>query len=373
MPKKTVWLIDRLAGLGFTDAEFIRIHHFSDASLAKHRNYCDGLVSPFNGMTNSDVRNRLEYIYTELESRGFTSAIPEGLFDALVRESLKRYPLEWADSVPVLESGDSSAPPETFDQPDPEASDQLQEMLDDELISAYMAGFFGYGSLSAEWWFIGVEERGGGTFAEIQNRLLKWQERGGKRLDDLMYFHTAIGEPRWFAWRELQPTWSKLIRMLLCAKRLPHDESAIRAYQVEVLGRESGETCLMALFPLPSPSTATWAYSKHSRLISLGSRDAYQREIGMKRHATLKSLIAQHKPPVVVFYGLGQLNIWKHACPSTLSFNTVEVGGQIAYIGAADGQTIVVCAHPEPEISNAYFESIGREIRRVRGSAGFRS
>ena len=35
-------------------------------------------------------------------------------------------------------------------------------MLDDKLLESYMKTFFGYGNLHADYWFIGMEEGGGG-------------------------------------------------------------------------------------------------------------------------------------------------------------------------------------------------------------------
>ncbi len=33
-------------------------------------------------------------------------------------------------------------------------------MLDDTLVTSFMSGFYGYGSYSADYWFVGMEEGG---------------------------------------------------------------------------------------------------------------------------------------------------------------------------------------------------------------------
>ncbi len=54
--------------------------------------------------------------------------------------------------------------------------------FDDELLSDFINGFWGYGSNNAQFWFVGMEEGGGNTFEELQIRFTEWNERGRKPL-----------------------------------------------------------------------------------------------------------------------------------------------------------------------------------------------
>ena len=70
----------------------------------------------------------------------------------------------------------------------------------------------------------------------------------------------------------LQPTWNGLMRILLSAKGEPATRAPFRPYQTERVGRYGGESCLVELFPLPSPSTSEWLYGEHSTLPELRNR-----------------------------------------------------------------------------------------------------
>ncbi len=44
----------------------------------------------------------------------------------------------------------------------------------DDLLNAYMTGFYGYGSPSAPFWFIGIEEGGGASLHEVERQIRCW-------------------------------------------------------------------------------------------------------------------------------------------------------------------------------------------------------
>jgi hypothetical protein len=77
------------------------------------------------------------------------------------------------------------------------------------------AHFLGYGSETAEYWFIGTQHGGGSHLAELKARLRAWHERGRRALDDAPAYHAAFDYTaytrgrRWVGDRAaLQPTWS---------------------------------------------------------------------------------------------------------------------------------------------------------------------
>lgn len=57
--------------------------------------------------------------------------------------------------------------------------------LDDEVLERYIERFYGHGSYSAKYWFIGMEFGGGASVAEIVGRIQGWYDRGGSELEDL--------------------------------------------------------------------------------------------------------------------------------------------------------------------------------------------
>lgn len=92
-------------------------------------------------------------------------------------------------------------------------------MLDNTLIQEFIYGFYGYGTYSEPFWFVGMEEGGSGALEDVQQRLTAWDARGRHELEDVASYHRAIGITRF--WDEpvrLQSTWSGLIRVLLTAK-----------------------------------------------------------------------------------------------------------------------------------------------------------
>ena len=65
-------------------------------------------------------------------------------------------------------------------------------MLDDKLLENYIHNFFGHGNLDTNFWFISIEEGGGNTEKELQNRLTVWKKRGCKQVEDCKSFQRKI-------------------------------------------------------------------------------------------------------------------------------------------------------------------------------------
>ena len=56
--------------------------------------------------------------------------------------------------------------------------------FNDSLLADYMGGFWGYGNLSGDYWFVGMEEGGGDSFEEVNQRISQWNKRGRNSFED---------------------------------------------------------------------------------------------------------------------------------------------------------------------------------------------
>ncbi|SFK79826.1 hypothetical protein [Shimia haliotis] len=129
-------------------------------------------------------------------------------------------------------------------------------MLNQELLSDFMNSFLGYGDLSADTWFIGMEEGGGNSLEDVQMRIGTWDKRGRRALEDCAEYHHAIGKGHLFTppVRAAQKTWDWLIRAQLISEGKPFDISASKMMQCERWLRSDSKTCGLELLPLPSPN-----------------------------------------------------------------------------------------------------------------------
>ena len=227
-----------------------------------------------------------------------------------------------------------------------------------------MSEFFGYGAPNATFWFVGMEEGGGDSFKEIERWLSCWDQRGRRQLEDLRAFHEAFGEHRWHLHRQLQKTWSHLIRIYLSANFRSTEEDVVCEYQVEKLGRDGEDTALLELFPLPSPSTSSWHYGTWSTLDALASRESYVKKLARPRIESLRRLLTESHPKAVVFYGTTYRDIWKQITPTGGRSQWFEVAGSTIELTEHEGTAYAICAHPSKRgISSGYFSTLGRKLR----------
>ena len=241
-------------------------------------------------------------------------------------------------------------------------------MFDDELLHAFVSGFFGYGSFSAPYWFVGMEEGGGNTPEDIALRLRAWEARGKRALEDVVDYHLAIGVSKHFDERGvLQPTWNKLIRIQLAAIGESPTTERVRAFQRTEWGKSNGNTCLTELMPLPSPGVDRWLhFAEHSRLPYLVTRAAYIEHVRPARVAQLAAKMAEYRPKAVVFYGLQYLPSWEAISDTELKATSLP--GVRA--SARDGTLYLAIRHPAATgVSNADFQSVGLMIRDGLGEA----
>jgi hypothetical protein len=233
-------------------------------------------------------------------------------------------------------------------------------MLDNRTLADFIQRFYGYGNYRARYWFVGMEEGGGNTLEEISRRVEAWDERGRKELEDVADFHRAIGINHLFDNRpKLQPTWNKLIRIILSADGQPCNTDTIRTYQKNRLGTLDGDTCLLELLPLPSPNTSAWLYRENSTLPYLIDRAAYRAQVSDLRVAHLQDRLSHHHPEAVVFYGLHYQAYWEQIA----GVQTWARSPEGIWYGSRDQTLVIVAMHPAAKgVSNEYFHEIGRLI-----------
>lgn len=235
-------------------------------------------------------------------------------------------------------------------------------MLNDDQLSAYMNGFYGYGDYAGKYWLVGMEEGGGGFVEDVQRRLAIWTNRGARELEDLAEYHFDLGERRYFEQPiKSQSTWNKLIRIILSAKGENPSFEAVKTHQGAQLGRITGETCLLELLPLPSPSTGHWLYAQYSSLPQLSTREQYRNYTAPIRAKALRERVEKYRPQWVIFYSFNgwYLRWWQVIAGASLQFISQE---GLSYYAAENGSTrFFVVKHPAAHgITPDYYHQIGK-------------
>jgi hypothetical protein len=223
-----------------------------------------------------------------------------------------------------------------------------------DLLVEFMLGFYGYGNWSAKYWFVGMEEGGGSTIDEAASRIEAWDR--STELADLYEFHRAIGNTSHFEGRApIQRTWGRLIATALAAEQRPADRETVRDYQRTKLGRRDGDTALIELFPLPSPSTKHWIYEE-CHIIEIASRQAYRTFLANTRVSTIRDRIRRHRPQAVVLYGNSYRAYWETI--AGMSFSRQR--GEPFQSAQLDSSILVLAPHPVARgIATSDFTAIG--------------
>ncbi len=237
-------------------------------------------------------------------------------------------------------------------------------MLDSSLLRDYIATFNGYGDYRAKYWFVGMEEGGGGTLEEITRRFASWDRHGRGELSDLISHHEDSDLSHFTSsYGKLQTTWSQLIRIVLASEGQPTDNDTVRAYQHSKLGRIGGETCLLELMPLPCPDSGTWLYGQYSSLPELRSRSEYMERYAASRTRRLRRRVEEYKPPVVVFYSLSYIKWWRQI--AGVDLKPVLIGGVKSFSGGNEHTGFVVVPQPAYRMKgkgNDYYVQVGKAI-----------
>jgi hypothetical protein len=228
-------------------------------------------------------------------------------------------------------------------------------MFDDELLQAYIDGFYGFGDYQAPYWFVGMEEGGGDSAEYLAWKFNSWHENGRLELE-----HMADERPN------IQKTWGGLIRILLSSRGPSPAPEEIKKYQRTRLAHKGDESALLELMPLPSPSQGHWLhYASNSQLPFLKSRREYVDHVAPHRVARLQALILEHQPRVVVFYGKSYWYFWHRI--AGVPFQSAPLD-DVSF--ANNEHTLFVIAkHPANRgARNADFDAIGQFIGQQVGT-----
>jgi hypothetical protein len=124
---------------------------------------------------------------------------------------------------------------------------------------AHMAEeFFGYGRWSAPFWFVGPEAGMARDGDDLVSRYESWRGLDFQPVVDCAAHHEGFRFRKWHQQHPpTQATWRHLIRLLLTYQGKPNDLEAIRTYQRDQWGSQTGETCVIELAGLPSPNMRT--------------------------------------------------------------------------------------------------------------------
>ena len=237
-------------------------------------------------------------------------------------------------------------------------------MLHRNTINAFMNTFMGYGDFNADTWFIGMEEAGGDSLADVQARIGAWEERGGRVLEDCAEYHHAIGQGHLFTHpvRAAQRTWDWLMRAQLRSEGKAHDGSASKGMQCERWLRSGSKTCAIELLPLPSPSTKDWLSDDFSDDPILRDRTSYSEAMLPKRVTALKNAIDEYRPRNVVFYSKQYRAHWQQIA----GMDFVEIDGLLS--AKAGGTSFFCTIHPIGRVSGGrgakieYWKNIGARL-----------
>ena len=258
----------------------------------------------------------------------------------------------------------------------------------EETLEGYLKGFYGYGNLGSDFWFIGKEEAGGESKIDIEARLNAWRESNNCEVADMYKFHDRI-----FSYKspetsnavlsrlfdhtsrkfKLQRTWAGLIKLQLASKEAYDGKncSIIKKYQSESLGRFDSPNCLLELFPISSPSSKKFEISKWSDIEYLKDRKSYKQALTEIRINKIRELVQEHKPKVVVFYSTDKeyLDYWQQIAGISFSedSNIYLHKKHTVYLKKRENTVYVVIPHPTAfGISNKFWIEVGQELKKLK-------
>ena len=241
-------------------------------------------------------------------------------------------------------------------------ADTSSAALEPELVRSRINNFWGYGNLSGDVWFVGMEE-GYNENNEVLTERFK-ATAGGSVFDIYEDLRVDPGHVCWFEdGAPTQPTYRKLIYLhlfLLSGKEPTLEE--IREYQINKFGRKTSDHAVLELMPLPCKSTrkSDWIYDSFG-IEGLSSRKEYLAAYKPMRVERLHTLIQKYKPKLVIFYSRIYLEDWQLVAGTPF---TEIIPGKLS-IAKNDGTLYAVVPHSTAHgLSNLSWRSIADNLRQ---------
>ncbi|MBV9862063.1 MAG: hypothetical protein JO267_07930 [Alphaproteobacteria bacterium] len=193
-----------------------------------------------------------------------------------------------------------------------------------------LENFWGYGSLEAPVWFIGMEEglsNGGeqfltARFAATYTKVTADIRRDMSEVKDhMIWFEPQNAEPPY----RIQTTIKYPIALYLYLRDgAEPTKRAISIFQGEQFG--GAETCALELMPLPSNNThaTAWLYGDYASL-KLGTRAQYLKAFKQVRVEKLRELVSHYRPKLLIFYSKTYLRDWERAAGTELKEVTKQM------------------------------------------------
>lgn len=193
--------------------------------------------------------------------------------------------------------------------------------------------FYGYGSWAAPVWFVGYEENGGDAPEEVAEKLAYFSKAHGsakeatlcdiRELYKRVTFRAEGPRAEKFAnhydyrfgpkAKTLHGAWKNLIAFQhgYRNKKVPN----LLSYQRSSFLTSSSKENLIQFYPLPAHNHA-WYYSwlqLSPKFSFLKTRSKYEEQVYPSRVKIILEKIKEHKPEVVVMFGMENINALKHS------------------------------------------------------------
>ncbi len=201
-------------------------------------------------------------------------------------------------------------------------------LIKEQAFKNWIDNFYGFGSWNARFWFIGYEDNGGDMPEEVAEKLNYFNDHPtvSPALSDIrdLYRHVAfridgpraekfatLHDHRFGKQATLHGAWKNLIAFVhgYRQEQLPD----LLAYQKQSFASVAEQQeALIPLYPLPGHNHA-WYYAwlDLPQFPFLKSRALYQDHLFDTRMHTILKRIHEHKPEVVLMYGMDNINALK--------------------------------------------------------------
>jgi hypothetical protein len=211
--------------------------------------------------------------------------------------------------------------------------------------------FYGFGSWTSPYWFIGPEQgQGKSEDDDLGPRLRAWESLGKPELADLKEFHDKISQGMWTKeGTPLQKTWRKLMLVLFSSRPALFDTENLREYQRTKLGRargEIGETCLIELSGLPANSSKT-------------VRD--RKSFLDRRISRIVRALETSTPKLIIMYGKGQKEHFAKIVKPLPEIDNAAVVGKTV---------VLFTKHTNArKLTDEHWRNLGKSLSEVMGNA----